>query len=529
MLLHTRESSVGLWTGVDTTRDRAHQPPGLAPDRLPGAAEQGDRRPQRVRARGRHPPGRRAQGAHDLRDHGRHHDRPRDELDRAGQALRPPRAAQGARGARLRGRGRRAQHRVQALQGDRGQEEEGRPRSTSRRSSPTRCASRPPPTSSSGSTSRPAPTRAPFAKVARADARRRASPRAASPATARWTRFFSAINAATGLEARLKEYHVSAVTAGATRSARSPCCSSSTAASRSGQGVSHGHPRGVGPGLPAGALERAGRTRRSRRPSTIAGAPSAARSRPLSRRASPSGRRAADPLRRGRARRGAAAARRARLRRLRAAHDRARAGTGARASPTAPPRCSTCRRARCPTRPRPCASRRGERPLVALGGGRVIDAAKAIARRRRRRGGGASRRRSPGAADHALPPHARGRRGRTLVRPVACVCEPGRWSQRCAALAASAMNALAHAMESLYAPTRTRSPRGRAAGAELFESGLRARPRRATTCAGPRSSPATRSAAPASRCTTPSARRPCACGTPHAQTNAVMLPHSGGL
>ena len=59
-------------------RDRAHEPPGLAPDRLPGAAEQGDRRPQRVRARVRHPPGRRAQGAHDLRDHGRDHGRRRD-------------------------------------------------------------------------------------------------------------------------------------------------------------------------------------------------------------------------------------------------------------------------------------------------------------------------------------------------------------------------------------------------------------------------------------------------------------------
>ena len=89
MLLHTRESErSALWTGVEHARDRPHQPPGLPPDRLPGAAEQGDRRPQRVRPRGRHPPGRRAEGAHHLRDHGRHHDRARRQLARAGQALR---------------------------------------------------------------------------------------------------------------------------------------------------------------------------------------------------------------------------------------------------------------------------------------------------------------------------------------------------------------------------------------------------------------------------------------------------------
>ena len=88
-------------------RSRATSPPGVAPDRLPGPAQQGDRRPQRVRARVRHPPGRRAQGAHDLRDHGRAHGRPGRQLARARQALRPPRAAPGAGGARLRDRRRR--------------------------------------------------------------------------------------------------------------------------------------------------------------------------------------------------------------------------------------------------------------------------------------------------------------------------------------------------------------------------------------------------------------------------------------
>ena len=104
---HARARTSALHTGVVTTRDRAHEPPRLAPHRLPRAAEQGDRRAQRVRARVRHPPGRRAQGALDLRDHGRDDGRARRQRDRARQALRPPRAAPGARGARLRGRRRR--------------------------------------------------------------------------------------------------------------------------------------------------------------------------------------------------------------------------------------------------------------------------------------------------------------------------------------------------------------------------------------------------------------------------------------
>ena len=51
-------------------RDRPHRRHGLAPDRLSRPAEQGGRRPQRVRARVRDPPGRGPEGANDLRDHG---------------------------------------------------------------------------------------------------------------------------------------------------------------------------------------------------------------------------------------------------------------------------------------------------------------------------------------------------------------------------------------------------------------------------------------------------------------------------
>ena len=126
MLLHTRAAHVGgLHTGINTREIARTSPPDLAPHRLPGAAEQGDRGAQRVRPRVRHPPGRRAQGAHDLRDHGRDDRRARRQLAGAGQALRPPRAQERAGGAGLRGLRPGAEHRVQALQGDRGQEEAG--------------------------------------------------------------------------------------------------------------------------------------------------------------------------------------------------------------------------------------------------------------------------------------------------------------------------------------------------------------------------------------------------------------------
>ena len=48
MVLHTREPRLGLGTRHRHDRDRAHEPAGLAPDRLSGAAQQGDRRAQRL-------------------------------------------------------------------------------------------------------------------------------------------------------------------------------------------------------------------------------------------------------------------------------------------------------------------------------------------------------------------------------------------------------------------------------------------------------------------------------------------------
>jgi alcohol dehydrogenase class IV len=96
--------------------------------------------------------------------------------------------------------------------------------------------------------------------------------------------------------------------------------------------------------------------------------------------------------------------------------------------------------------------RAGERPLVAVGGGRVVDTAKAI--------GGVT-----GAPVSALPTTLSGAEmtgfhrspagveGARLVRPSLVVADPALMgSQPMPGLAASAMNALAHAFEALYTP-----------------------------------------------------------------------------
>ncbi len=64
MALRTRQRLLPLRHAHQHAAARAHQPAGLEHHRHAGAAQQGDRRPQRVRPRGRHPPGRHAQGAH---------------------------------------------------------------------------------------------------------------------------------------------------------------------------------------------------------------------------------------------------------------------------------------------------------------------------------------------------------------------------------------------------------------------------------------------------------------------------------
>lgn len=164
----------------------------------------------------------------------------------------------------------------------------------------------------------------------------------------------------------------------------------------------------------------------------------------------------------------------------------------------------------------------GERPLVALGGGRVVDTAKAI--------GGVT-----GARVAAIPttlsgaeltPFHRtpaGVEGARMVRPSLVVADPVLMaSQPGPALWASAMNALAHGMEALYTPlanpvAEAAALRGAARiasedlalGAFLcgWASGMTGFAVHHATC-----QLLVRLA-----------------GTPHAPTNAVMLPHFAGL
>jgi maleylacetate reductase len=161
-------------------------------------------------------------------------------------------------------------------------------------------------------------------------------------------------------------------------------------------------------------------------------------------------------------------------------------------------------------------------PLVALGGGRVIDTAKAIA--------GVT-----GARVAAIPttlsgaeltPFHRtpaGVEGARMVRPSLVVADPLLMaSQPATELAASAVNALAHGMEALYTPLANPvAERAALHGAELiaaddvalgallcgWASGMTGFAVHHATC-----QLLVRTA-----------------GSPHAQTNAVMLPHFAGM
>ncbi len=77
---------------------------GIGGHRFPGPVQQGDRRQERLRPRGRHPPGRHAQARPDLRDHAPGGRRRARDLAGHGQALRPPRLPREAEGAGLRTR-----------------------------------------------------------------------------------------------------------------------------------------------------------------------------------------------------------------------------------------------------------------------------------------------------------------------------------------------------------------------------------------------------------------------------------------
>lgn len=170
----------------------------------------------------------------------------------------------------------------------------------------------------------------------------------------------------------------------------------------------------------------------------------------------------------------------------------------------------------------------GGRPIVALGGGRVVDAAKAIA--------GAdgltcaaiptSLAGSPFTPFHRMPA---GVHEPSLVRPALAVCDPDLMaSAPLPLLAATTLNALAHAVESLYAPGANPVAEGAALrGISLLGSGLRAQPPGAEDLA--------RGAVLAGWAVGIAgfAVHHAVCqtivrtaGTAHAQTNAAMLPHT---
>ena len=164
----------------------------------------------------------------------------------------------------------------------------------------------------------------------------------------------------------------------------------------------------------------------------------------------------------------------------------------------------------------------GEAPLVALGGGRVIDVAKAIA--------GVT-----GAPVAAIPttlsgaeltPFHRtpaGAEGARMVRPSLVISDPLlTTSQPEPELWASAMNGLAHGMEALYTPLA--NPVAEAAalrGAEAIQRGDVALG--ALLCGW--ASGMTGFAVHHATCQ----QLVRIAGSPHAQTNAVMLPHFAGM
>lgn len=171
------------------------------------------------------------------------------------------------------------------------------------------------------------------------------------------------------------------------------------------------------------------------------------------------------------------------------------------------------------------------RPLVALGGGRVLDAAKAVA--------GAD-----GNECAAIPTTLAGaemtRLHRmpagvdefTLVRPSLVIADPELMaSQPMPGLAGSAMNALAHAFEALFVPLRNPVADAAAlAGAHEIGRGLRAaEPDRHGLALGALLGAYALGASDYAVHHVVCQTLVRVCGSPHAETNSVMLPHSVAL
>jgi alcohol dehydrogenase class IV len=163
--------------------------------------------------------------------------------------------------------------------------------------------------------------------------------------------------------------------------------------------------------------------------------------------------------------------------------------------------------------------------LVALGGGRVVDTTKALAG-------------AVGARCAAIPttlsgaemtPFHRtpaGVEGARLVRPALVLADPDLMaSAPPQTLAATAMNALAHAMEALYTPLANPvTTMAALRAASLLTSGDREPLALGALLAG-YASGSTGIAVHHALCQTLVRTA----GTPHAETNAVMLPHSARL
>lgn len=175
------------------------------------------------------------------------------------------------------------------------------------------------------------------------------------------------------------------------------------------------------------------------------------------------------------------------------------------------------------------------RPLVALGGGRVIDVAKALAAV----SGAAvaaiptTLSGAPMTAIHRLPAVAE-ERVRGLVRPSLVIADPeAMTSQEEQSLRASAMNALAHGADTLYVPgSNPVSEMTALRGAELIAAALdqkrEARDRAALALGSILCGYAIDSAGLGlHHVICQSLVR--ICGTPHAETNAAVLPHALAL